>query len=79
MITDTLTPLTDVRWLITITLMIAYIIRICYFQVSDCRFDLIFLKEFYVVTYALSVVQLNLFILFMTPIDEDGNGSECIY
>eukprot|EP00088_Acartia_fossae_P004006 TRINITY_DN1171_c0_g1_i12.p2 TRINITY_DN1171_c0_g1~~TRINITY_DN1171_c0_g1_i12.p2 ORF type:complete len:197 (-),score=56.75 TRINITY_DN1171_c0_g1_i12:641-1231(-) len=68
---DKSTPYTTGRWAFTIFLMLAFIIRILYAQ------------GWYIVTYALAIYHLNLFLAFLTPkIDpaleemEDEDGPE---
>ncbi|CAM1306592.1 RER1 (predicted) [Pycnogonum litorale] len=65
---DSLTPYTVIRWVITFLLTVVYLARI------------FVLQGWYIITYALGIYHLNLFIAFLTPkidpsmddIDEDG-------
>lgn len=65
---DRLTPYTAVRWILFFALILAYLLRVY------------ILQGWYIVTYALGIYLLNLFIAFLTPkidpavheVDEDG-------
>ncbi|KAF8360472.1 rer-1 [Pristionchus pacificus] len=65
---DRLTPFTTVRWLINLVFNALFIARMVYLQ------------GFYIVTYALYIYYLNLFLLFLTPsidpqlMDDDDDG-----
>jgi len=52
---DNWTPYTTVRWIATVIMSIGYLIRVFYLQ------------GWYIITYALGIYQLNLFIAFLTP------------
>ncbi|GMS84383.1 hypothetical protein PENTCL1PPCAC_6558, partial [Pristionchus entomophagus] len=65
---DRLTPFTAVRWLINLVFNALFVARMVYLQ------------GFYIVTYALYIYYLNLFLLFLTPsidpqlMDDDDDG-----
>ncbi|KAL3088822.1 hypothetical protein niasHS_001365 [Heterodera schachtii] len=66
---DRLTPYTAVRWTIAITLIVFFVWRV------------VAIQGFYIVTYALFIYYLNLFLAFLTPkidpaveYDEDDDG-----
>ncbi|GMR36642.1 hypothetical protein PMAYCL1PPCAC_06837 [Pristionchus mayeri] len=65
---DRLTPFTAVRWIINLLFNALFVARMVYLQ------------GFYIVTYALYIYYLNLFLLFLTPsidpqlMDEDDDG-----
>jgi len=62
---DDLTPHLTVRWAATLILSLLYIIRVYYLQ------------GWYIITYALGIYHLNLFIAFLTPrIDPAMEDSE---
>ncbi|XP_077294983.1 protein RER1 isoform X4 [Arctopsyche grandis] len=52
---DSFTPFTRTRWLTAILVIVAFVCRILYLQ------------GWYIVTYALGIYHLNLFIAFLTP------------
>jgi len=52
---DRSTPFVTGRWVFTVVLMLAFILRI------------IFAQGWYIVTYALAIYHLNLFLAFLTP------------
>uniref|UniRef100_A0A914NQZ0 Protein RER1 n=1 Tax=Meloidogyne incognita TaxID=6306 RepID=A0A914NQZ0_MELIC len=66
---DRLTPYTSIRWVIAVSLILIFVWRV------------IVLQGFYIVTYALFIYYLNLFLAFLTPkidpameFDEDDEG-----
>ncbi|GMT14782.1 hypothetical protein PFISCL1PPCAC_6079, partial [Pristionchus fissidentatus] len=65
---DRLTPFTSIRWLICLVFNALFVARMVYLQ------------GFYIVTYALYIYYLNLFLLFLTPsidpqlMDDDDDG-----
>ena len=52
---DDLVPHTTLRWIFTIAIIVAYILRA------------LWLQGWYIVSYALAIYLLNLFIAFLTP------------
>jgi len=52
---DSFTPYTSLRWITTVLLGMGYMLRVFYLQ------------GWYIITYALGIYQLNLFIAFLTP------------
>ncbi|KAK2168275.1 hypothetical protein LSH36_18g00034 [Paralvinella palmiformis] len=62
---DRLTPFTTIRWVLFSALILAYLLRVY------------ILQGWYIVTYALGIYLLNLFIAFLTPkIDPAVNDSD---
>lgn len=71
------------RWGLAISLIILFVWRVIYTQVCVICINLytkIAFKGFYIVTYALFIYYLNLFLAFLTPkidpaleLDSDGN------
>lgn len=66
---DRLTPYTAARWVVAVLSIVAFLIRIY------------FVQGFYIVTYAVGIYYLNLFLLFLTPsidpaleCDDDDDG-----
>lgn len=52
---DSWTPYTTIRWIVTFLLVLLYMLRVLYIQ------------GWYIITYALGIYHLNLFIAFLTP------------
>ncbi|XP_076359807.1 protein RER1-like isoform X2 [Tachypleus tridentatus] len=68
---DTWTPYSIVRWIVTVLLLALYMLRV------------LLLQGWYIVTYALGIYHLNLFIAFLTPkvdpgIQEDMDDGPCL-
>lgn len=61
---DMSTPLVTQRWVAWAAVLLIYIIRVY------------FLEGFYIVTYALGIYNLNLFLGFLTPLHVDTEAEE---
>ncbi|CAN8015942.1 unnamed protein product [Ixodes persulcatus] len=61
---DAWTPYSFFRWLATVLLLLAFMARIVYLQ------------GWYIVTYALGIYHLNLFIAFLTPKIDPAMGDD---